>query len=60
MDPDGDMTDPDADPDVDIDPDADDRSEQTVSIDQTDEDDNPSYRNVRHARCGSADSRREP
>ena len=51
VDPDGDMTDLDADPDVDVDPDADDRSEQTVSIDQTDEDDNPSYRNVRPARC---------
>ena len=54
VDPDGDMTDADIDPDVDVDPDTDaiDRgSERTVSIDQTDEDDNPWYRNVRRARC---------
>lgn len=52
MDPDGETTDLDADPDVDVDPDADDHgSEATVSVDQTDEDDNPSYRNVRCALC---------
>ena len=48
VDPDGDLSDLDAD----VDPDADavdGRSERTVSIDQTDEDDNPSYRNVRCA-----------